>query len=76
MKQNAEGETQLWKEISRSATSIGESEKKEETKRGRRDLQLCLNGGQCVYLTRKKKVSEVSEREKERERDENIWGWK
>lgn len=30
---------------------------------------------QCVYLlTRKKKVSEVSERERERERDENIWG--
>lgn len=36
MKQNADGETQLWKEISRSATSIGESEKKEETKRGRK----------------------------------------
>lgn len=28
---------------------------------------------QCVYLTRKKNVSEVSERKRERERDENIW---
>lgn len=50
MEQNADGETQLWKEISRSATSIGESRIKEETKRGRKGSATVLQWRrQCVY---------------------------
>jgi hypothetical protein len=49
--------------------------KKRRRSEEERDLQLCLNGGDnvCADLTRKKKVSEVSESERERGRDENIW---